>query len=65
MAYGIVNRSGHMILYVLRNTRGMGGRRDKQPPEPIKWLHSDAEGCLGVMVEKSIMAVKLKQDGDR
>jgi hypothetical protein len=31
----------------------------------MKWIHPDAEGCVGVMVQNSIMTVKMKQDGER
>jgi hypothetical protein len=40
-------------------------RRENKPPKPMTWLHSDVEGCVGVMAQNSIMTVKLKQDGER
>jgi hypothetical protein len=42
-----------------------GGKRIKQPPKPIKWLHSHAEGCVEGMVQESIMTVDKKINGER
>jgi hypothetical protein len=41
---GVGNRSGHRALNVPGCSSNWGGLRVKQPPKPMKWLHSDAEG---------------------
>jgi hypothetical protein len=65
MVEGIGNPSGRRLLNVPRSTRGWGVRRENKPPKHTKWLHSDADGCVGLMVQKSIMTVKIKQGGER
>jgi hypothetical protein len=63
MVEGVGNRIGHRALK-LPHFSG-GGKRIKQPPKPMKWLHSHAEGCVEGMVQESIMTVDKKLNGER
>jgi hypothetical protein len=61
---GVGNRIGHRALNVPRFSWG-GGKRIKQPPKPMKWLHIHAKRCVEGMVQESIKTVDKKINGER
>jgi hypothetical protein len=64
MLDGVGNRSDHKALTV-GSKSNWGGKRFKQTPKPMQWMHSNTEECVQDTVKKSIMTVDNKLPGQR
>jgi hypothetical protein len=59
---GVCNIIGHMALNVPVSSSNWGVNRVNQPPNPMIWMHIDADGRVQGVVQKSTKTVDNKLD---